>query len=56
MLLIIRSVKPFPADMPILRIQTNVPRDLVPADFLADATDAFQAAIGKPKQAGCMHS
>jgi len=34
--------------MPQLRIVTNVPKDEIPENFLAEVTTIFQAAINKP--------
>lgn len=34
--------------MPQLRIVTNLPKDAIPPDFLMEATQVFQATIGKP--------
>ncbi|XP_064390316.1 macrophage migration inhibitory factor-like [Halichondria panicea] len=34
--------------MPSLTIATNVPRDAIPKDFIKDAAEVFQQAIGKP--------
>ena len=39
--------------MPQWMINTNVPRDAIPKDFVKEATDVFQQAIGKPIQVLC---
>ena len=38
--------------MPTLRIFTNLKKEAFKEDFLLEASNTFQAAIGKPMQVG----